>query len=51
MPVPSFKKDTTNIVQFGAKADGFFLNTIAINNAIIAFSKKGGVLVLVPAGF
>ncbi|MBC7652060.1 MAG: glycoside hydrolase family 28 protein [Deinococcales bacterium] len=51
VPVPSFKKDTTNIVQFGAKADGVFLNTIAINNAIIACSKKGGGVVLVPAGF
>lgn len=51
VPVPTFKKDTLSIVKFGAKADGVFLNTNAINNAITACSKKGGGVVLVPAGF
>ncbi len=53
MPViiaPKFKKDTTNIQKFGAMPDGHFLNTKAINNAIDACSKKGGGVVLVPAG-
>jgi polygalacturonase len=48
---PVFKKDTFNIVKFGAKADGVSLNTKAINNAIHACSNKGGGVVLVPAGF
>ncbi len=47
---PKFKKDTTNIKKFGAVPDGYFLNTKAINNAIDAQSKKGGGVVLVPAG-
>ena len=51
VPVPTFKKDTFNIVKFGAKADGVFLNTAAINSAITACSKKGGGVVLVPNGF
>ncbi len=51
VPVPTFKKDTLNIIKFGAKADGIFLNTSAINNAIAACSKKGGGVVLVPNGF
>lgn len=49
--VPTFKKDTTNIIKFGAKADGIFLNTTAINNAITTCSKKGGGVVLIPNGF
>ncbi len=48
--VPKFKKDTINIKKHGAVADGYFLNTIAINGAIDALSKKGGGVVLVPAG-
>jgi polygalacturonase len=48
---PVFKKDTFNIVKFGAKADGVTLNTKAINNAINTCSNKGGGVVLVPAGF
>lgn len=40
--VPKFKKDTFNIVKFGAKADGVFLNTKAINDAVSACSKNGG---------
>lgn len=53
MPViiaPKFKKDTINIKKFGAISDGHFLNTKAINNAIDACNKKGGGVVLVPAG-
>ena len=53
MPVvvaPKFKKDTTNIKKFGAVPDGNTLNTKAINNAIDAANKKGGGVVLVPAG-
>ena len=46
-----FRKDTFNIMKFGAVADGITLNTIAINKAINACSKKGGGVVLVPGGF
>lgn len=46
----SFKKDTFNIVKFGAKGDGITLNTKSINSAIIACSQKGGGVVLVPKG-
>ncbi len=48
---PVFRKDTFNIIKFGAKADGVTLNTKAINGAIDACNKKGGGVVLVPAGF
>lgn len=51
VPVPKFKKDTFNIVKFGAKTDGLFLNTKAINDAVSACSKNGGGVVLVPNGF
>ncbi|MDP9049021.1 MAG: glycoside hydrolase family 28 protein, partial [Bacteroidota bacterium] len=47
---PRFKPDTFNIVKYGAKANGSFLNTISINSAITACSAKGGGVVLVPAG-
>ena len=47
----SFKKDTFNIVKFGAKSDPFVLNTISINAAIDECSQKGGGVVLVPGGF
>ncbi|HLP39851.1 glycoside hydrolase family 28 protein [Lacibacter sp.] len=47
---PKFKKDTINIKKFGALPDGNTLNTKAINNAIDACNKKGGGVVLVPAG-
>lgn len=53
MPViisPKFKKDTCNILKFGAVSDGNTLNTKAINNAIDACNKKGGGVVLVPSG-
>jgi polygalacturonase len=48
---PVFKKDTFNIVKFGAKNDGITLNTKSINNAIDACNKKGGGVVVVPGGF
>ena len=47
---PTFRKDTLDIVQFGAKGDGATLNTQAINTALAASSKKGGGVVLVPPG-
>jgi polygalacturonase len=53
MPIiktPVFKKDTINILSFGAKADGITLNTKSINEAIIACSNKGGGVVLIPRG-
>jgi polygalacturonase len=47
---PKFKQDTLNIIKFGAVADGITLNTKSINEAIVQSSKKGGGVVLVPAG-
>lgn len=47
---PKFKKDTVSIVKWGAKPGGVELNTTAINNAITATNKKGGGVVLIPAG-
>ncbi|GEO10145.1 glycoside hydrolase [Segetibacter aerophilus] len=47
---PTFKKDTINIITYGAKADGITLNTKSINAAVTACSKKGGGVVVVPAG-
>jgi polygalacturonase len=46
----SFRKDTVSILRFGARPDGITLNTQSINNAIDATSKKGGGVVVVPAG-
>jgi polygalacturonase len=48
---PTFKKDSFNIVKYGAKSDGVFLNTTAINNAINDCNRKGGGIVVIPAGF
>lgn len=48
---PVFKKDTINIMKYGAKPDGTSLNTKAINDAISACSTNGGGVVLVPNGF
>jgi polygalacturonase len=45
-----FKKDTVNIISFGAKGDGIFLNTQSINKAIASLSSKGGGVVLIPSG-
>lgn len=47
---PKFKKDTSNIVKFGAIPDGHTLNTKSINAAIEAQAKRGGGVVLIPAG-
>lgn len=47
---PKFKKDTVSIVKQGAIADGYTLNTRSIQAAIDISSKKGGAVVLVPAG-
>jgi polygalacturonase len=46
-----FKNDTLSILKYGAKDDGITLNTKSINEAITACSKKGGGVVLIPAGF
>ncbi len=48
--LPTFPKDTFNIIAFGAKPDGKTLNTEAINKAIQTCSSKGGGVVLVPSG-
>lgn len=47
---PKFKKDTVSIVKYGAVPDGYTLNSKSINTAIETLSKKGGGVVLVPAG-
>lgn len=47
---PKFKKDTLSIVKYGAVPDGNTLNTNAINNAVDALNKKGGGVVMIPAG-
>jgi polygalacturonase len=47
---PVFKKDTINILNYGAKADALTLNTTSINKAITACSAKGGGVVLIPQG-
>lgn len=39
-----------NIVDFGAKGDGKYMNTKAINDAIRICNKNGGGIVLVPSG-
>ena len=48
---PEFKKDTFNIINFGAKPDGITLNTQSITAAIKECHVKGGGVVLIPAGF
>ena len=48
--LPVFRQDTFNIIKYGAKADGVTLNTRSINNAIVACNKKGGGVVVIPAG-
>lgn len=47
---PVFKKDTFNIRDYGAVADGITLNTGNIARAIDACNKNGGGVVLVPEG-
>ncbi|OQP64346.1 glycoside hydrolase [Niastella vici] len=46
----SFKKDSIYITKYGAVADGQTLNTQPINAAIEACNKKGGGVVVIPAG-
>lgn len=46
----AFKKDSFYITKYGAKADGITLNTNSINSAINDCSKKGGGIVVIPAG-
>lgn len=48
--VPKFKKDTFNILKYGAVANGYTLNTNAINKAVTDCNKKGGGVVLIPRG-
>lgn len=47
---PVFRKDTISILQNGAVADGITLNTKSIQQSIDACNKKGGGVVLIPAG-
>jgi len=47
---PYFRKDTFNIVKYGAKPDGMTLNTQAINLAIEQCNASGGGTVLIPKG-
>ena len=47
---PVFPDYSVNIKDFGAVADGYTLNTAAINNAIKAVNKKGGGKVIIPEG-
>ena len=46
-----FKKDTFNIISYGAISSSNTLNTGAIQQAIDMASKQGGGMVLVPSGF
>ena len=48
--VPVFKKDTFNIIKYGAISDGLTLNTKSINAAITACNAKGGGVVYIPQG-
>ncbi|MEO7310225.1 MAG: glycoside hydrolase family 28 protein [Chitinophagaceae bacterium] len=47
---PVFPAKSFNIKSYGAKADGVFLNSKAINSAIDACSKAAGGMVIVPQG-
>ena len=47
---PHFKKDTFNILNYGAVADGLTLNSVAINKTIEACAAKGGGTVVIPRG-
>ncbi|CAD0001426.1 glycoside hydrolase family 28 protein [Flavobacterium chungangense] len=48
--LPKFKKDTLNIVDFGAVPNTEQLCTKAINDAINKCSKSGGGVVVIPSG-
>ena len=47
----AFKKDTFNIVTYGAVSSAKMLNTTAIQQAIDMAAKQGGGVVLIPSGF
>lgn len=47
---PKFRKDSISVTKFGAVGDGNTLNTVAINKAIDAMNKRGGGVVVIPAG-
>lgn len=47
---PRFRKDSLSILKTGARPDGYTLNTQAINQAIETLHRRGGGVVLVPAG-
>ncbi|MDO9375468.1 MAG: glycosyl hydrolase family 28 protein [Ferruginibacter sp.] len=47
---PHFRQDTVNILDHGAIADGYTLNSAAINKAIGICAANGGGTVLIPAG-
>ncbi len=47
---PHFKKDTVSVLDYGAVADGYTLNTVSINKAIEASEKSGGGTVVIPKG-
>jgi polygalacturonase len=47
---PIFKKDTLNVIDFGAISDGKTFNTIVFNKVINKCSLNGGGVVLVPKG-
>ena len=48
---PAFKKDTFNIVSYGAISSAKALNTLAIQQAIDIAAKQGGGVVRIPSGF
>ncbi|MCI9846034.1 glycoside hydrolase family 28 protein [Flavobacterium pectinovorum] len=48
--IPTFKKDTLNIVDFGAVPNTEQLCTKAINDAIQKCSQSGGGVVVIPSG-
>jgi polygalacturonase len=48
---PVFPRDTFNIIRYGAKTDALGLNTAAIEAAMADCSRKGGGVVLIPAGY
>jgi polygalacturonase len=48
--VPSFKRDTFNIVKFGAISTPSSLNTKSVTDAIDECAKQGGGVVLIPKG-
>lgn len=47
---PVFPAYEVNIEKFGAKGDGLFLNTKAINDAIKDVNQRGGGKVIIPEG-